>query len=255
MAWSVPLGVVKLFDKVSAISGSAHTGRALKAAKILNLVGTVRGAVTTVLLASSAVGGAVTVNNVRQDIVANQPNQSSRPAAVARNSPAPTPTPLTAAGLRSDAERRLRTALDQNASGADDLRKVSVLTVESTDALVAQTREKLQARFELALSQVDALLAIPSSSPGASGASASPRPSQSLSVVTVNSLVQVALGDMNGILFVATRTATTTPPVQTVRQTNPPTVAPTVVHTPAPTLVPTLPPRTASPTVRPTPTR
>ncbi len=243
---------MKLFDKVQAISGSAHTGRALKAAKILNLVGTVRGAVTTVLLASSAIGGAVTVNSVRQDIVANQPSQSTRPAAVSRTTPPPTPTPLTAAGLRSDAERRLRTALDQNASGADDLRKVSVLSVEATDALVAQAREKLQLRYELALGQIDALLAIPSSSPGAA---ASPRPSQSLSVVTVNSLVQVALGDMNGILFVATRTATTTPPVQTVRQTNPPTAAPTAVRTPTPTLVPTLPPRTASPTVRPTPTR
>ena len=243
---------MKLFDKVSAISGSAHTGRALKAAKILNLVGTVRGAVTTVLLASSAIGGAVTVNNVRQDIVASQPAQSSRPAAVTRTTPPPTPTPLTAAGLRSDAERRLRTALDQNASGADDLRKVSVLTVEATDALVAQAREKLQLRYELALSQIDALLATPSSSPDAS---ATPRPSQSLSVVTVNSLVQVALGDMNGILFVATRTATTTPPVQIVRPTNPPTAAPTAVRTPTPTLVPTLPPRTASPTVRPTPTR
>jgi len=240
---------LNIFEKVQAISGSAHTGRALKAAKILNLVGTVRGAVTTVLLASSAIGGAVTVNNVRQDIVAkDQVTQSSRPAAAVRTTAAPTPTPLTAAGLRADAERRLRTALDQNASGVDDLRKISVLSAEATDALVAQTREKLQARFDLAMSQVDVLLGI---SPVGATASASPRPSQSLSVVTVNSLVQVALGDMSGIMFVATRTATTTPPVQTVRQTNAPTPAPTVVHTATPTLTP----RTPSPTVKPTPTR
>jgi len=242
---------VNIFDKVQAISGSAHTGRALKAAKILNLVGTVRGAVTTVLLASSAIGGAVTVNNVRQDIVAkDQVTPSSRPAAAVRNTASPTPTPLTAAGLRSDAERRLRTALDQNASGVDDLRKVSVLSIEATDALVAQTREKLQVRFDLALSQIDVLLGI---SPLSSAATttASPRPSQSLSVVTVNSLVQVALGDMSGIVFVATRTATTTPPAQTVRQTIAPTVVPTVVHTATPTLAP----RTPSPTVKPTPTR
>lgn len=57
VAWSVACQVVNLFDKVQAISASAHTGRALKAAKVLNLVGTVRGAVTTVLLASSAICG------------------------------------------------------------------------------------------------------------------------------------------------------------------------------------------------------
>ena len=251
VAGSVPWGVVNLFDKVQAISGSAHTGRALKAAKLLNLVGTVRGAVTTVLLASSAIGGAVTVNNVRQDIVAkDQVTQSSRPAAAVRNTAAPSPTPLTAAGLRADAERRLRTALDQDASGVDDLRKVSVLSGEATDALVAQTREKLQARFDLALSQIDVLLGISPLSIAAT-TSASPRPSQSLSVVTVNSLVQVALGDMSGIVFVATRTATTTPPVQTIRQTNAPTPVPTVAHTAAPTLTP----RTPAPTVKPSPTR
>ncbi len=244
---------MNLFEKVLAISGSAHTGRALKAAKILNLVGTVRGAVTTVLLASSAIGGAVTVNNVRQDIAKDQPTQTNRAVVVARTTPPPTPTPLTAAGLRSDAERRLRTTLDQNASGAEDLRKVSVLSAEATDALVLQIREKLQARFDQALLQIDLLLAIPASSPGPSGASAAPRPSQSLSVVTVNSLVQLALGDMNGILFAGTRTATTVPPpVQTVRQTNAPTPAPTIVHPPTP--VPT-PVRTASPTVKPAPTR
>ena len=244
---------MNLFDKVQAISGSAHTGRALKAAKILNLVGTVRGAVTTVLLASSAIGGAVTVNNVRQDIAKDQPAQTNRAAAVARTTPPPTPTPLTAAGLRSDAERRLRTALDQDASGADDLRKVSVLGAEATDALVLQIREKLQARFDQAMAQIDLLLAIPSSSPGPFGTSAPPRPSQSLSIVTVNSLVQVALGDMNGILLVGTRTATTVPaPVQTARQPIAPTPAPTAARTPTP--VPT-PVRTASPTVKPAPTR
>ena len=247
MAASLPWGVVNIIEKVQAISGSAHTGRALKAAKVLNLVGTVRGAVTTVLLASSAIGGAVTVNNVRQDIVAkDQVTQSSRPAAAVRNTAAPTPTPLTAAGLRADAERRLRTALDQNASGVDDLRKVSVLSVGATDALVAQAREKLQARFDLALSQIDVLLGISPSGTAPTG-TGSPRPSQSLSVVTVNSLVQVALGDMSGIVFVATRTATTTPPVQTIRQTN----APTAVHTATPTPAP----RTPSPTVKPSPTR
>jgi hypothetical protein len=241
---------VKLIDRVQSLQASAHTGRALKAAKVLSLIGTVRGAVTTVLLASSAIGGAVTVNNVRQDITADKP--AATPARTAARTNAPTPTPLTAAGLRADSEKRLRLALDQNAGGADDLRKVSILSADATTALVALTREKLQARFDLAMTQIDHLLAEPSPSPGASG---SPVPSASLSVVTLNSLVQVALGDMNGILYNATRTATTAPPpVQTVRQTVAPTPvptpAPTVARTPAPTPV-----RTASPTVKPSPTR
>jgi len=93
-------------------------------------VGTVRGAVTTMLLASSAIGGAVTVNNVRQDIAKDQSAATPPPArvAAARATPSPTPTPLTAGGLRADAEKRLRAALDQNAQGADDLRKVSPAT-------------------------------------------------------------------------------------------------------------------------------
>ena len=99
---------MSIIDKVAALSSSANTGRALKAAKILNLVGTVRGAVTTVLLASSAIGGAVTVNNVRQDIAKDQSAATPPPAqvAAARATPSPTPTPLTAGGLRADAEKR-----------------------------------------------------------------------------------------------------------------------------------------------------
>lgn len=238
---------MKLADTVASVTSSAHTGRALKAAKFLNLVGTVRGAITTVLLASSAIGGAVTVNNVRQDITKDQANATPTAARVAgaKATTPPTPTPLTAVGLHSDAEKRLRLGLDQDAAGADDLRKVSVLSAGATDALVTQTRQKLQNRFDQALGQVDALLA-PASPPSAG----TPPPSPSLSVVAVNSLVQVALADMSGILFVATKTATTEPPplvIQTVR----PTVAPAPVRTPTPTQ----PTRTPSPTARPSPTR
>lgn len=240
---------MKLVEKVAALQSSAHTGRALKAAKVLNLIGTVRGAVTTVLLASSAIGGAVTVNNVRQDIVKDQAAPTATVRAAARTTPPPTPTPLTAAGLRSDAEKRLRTTLDQLVTGVEDVRKVSILGQSATDALVLQTRQKLQARFDLALSQIDQLLAAPSASPAAPG---TPQPSPSLSVVAVNALVQVALGDLNGILNVATRQATTEIPVVIV-QTPKPTVAPTpfpTAKTPLPTLT-----HTASPTVRPTATR
>jgi hypothetical protein len=251
------LTVVKIVDKVQAISataaGSAHTGRALKAAKVLNLIGTVRGAVTTVLLASSAIGGAVTVNNVRQDIADKPAATVAAAAPTARITPAPTPSPLTAAGLRSDADKRLQTQLAANAQAAEDLRKVTVLSLASIDALVLQTRQKLQARYELALSQIDELLKPPpSASPGTRE---TPRPTAGLSLVAVNALVQVALSDMSGMVFVATKTATTEPPpIQTVRQTLAPTpvptAAPTIVHTAVPTPV-----RTASPSIRPSPTR
>ena len=239
---------MKLTSWVSALSGSAHTGRALKAAKFLNLVGTVRGAITTVLLASSAIGGAVTVNNVRQDIAKDQPTPSAAHVAGPKTTPAPTPTPLTAAGLRADAQRRLQAGLDQDAQGADDLRKVSVLGASATDALVAQTRQKLQARFDQALTQIDALIAPPTAAP-----SGTAQPSAALSVVAVNSLVQVALTDMGGILVVATRQATEPVAIATPRPTLAPTVPPTPARTVTPT--PTQPPRTPSPTVRASPTR
>jgi hypothetical protein len=237
---------MKIGEKVAALSSSAHTGRALKAAKFLNLVGTVRGAVTTVLLASSAIGGAVTVNNVRQDIAKDQSTATANPARVAsaRTTPPPTPTPLTAAGLRADAQKRLQAGLDQVAQGADDLRKVSILTASATDALVAQTRQRLQARFDQAMTQVDELIAPATPAPVASAPS-----SPNLSVIAVNSLVQVALTDMGGILIVATRQATEPPATVTQRPTVAP--APTKTSTPAPTQ----PARTPSPTVRASPTR
>jgi hypothetical protein len=235
---------MSIVDKVAALSSSAHTVRALKAAKILNLVGTVRGAVTTVLLASSAIGGAVTVNNVRQDIVKDQA-AATPPARVAgpRATPSPTATPLTAAGLRADAEKRLRAALDQDAQGVDDLRKVSILGSSTTDALIAQARQKLQARFDQAITQVDALLAPASPSPAALA-----QPSPSLSVVAVNAIVQVALGDMNAVVFAATKQATEPVALVTPR----PTVAATPARTATP--VPTQ-PRTPVPTPKASPTR
>jgi hypothetical protein len=233
---------MKLIEKVTAISSSAHTGRALKAAKFLNLVGTVRGAITTVLLASSAIGGAVTVNNVRQDIAQSQAATTTSARPTNRATPPLTPTPLTAVGLKADAQKRLQTGLDQEAQAADDLRKVSILDVTATDALVAGTRQKLQARFDQALVQIDALLAVSTPAP-----SATPRPSASLSVVAVNSLVQVALGDMNGILFVATREATEPTTFVTAKPTIAPTPVPTPIKTPTPA------PRTPSPSPTKTP--
>lgn len=231
---------MKIADKVAAVAGSPHAGRALKAAKVLNLVGTVRGAVATALLASSAIGGAVTVNNVRQDLAAERAAPSGTPARAqsGRTTPAPTASPLTAAGVRADAERRLRLGLDQDAAAVEDLRTVSVLSAAATDALVLQTRQKLEARFDQALGQVDQLLAAASASPPAS---ASPRPSAAISVVAVNALVQVALNDMSALVVGATKVATTVAP-------------PIVAQSPRPTPAPAI--RTPSPTApRPLPTR
>ena len=246
---------MKLFDQVTKLSGSAHTGRALKAARVLNLIGTVRGAVTTVLLASSAIGGAVTVNNVRQDIVNDRPVATAAVrAAAARTTPPPTPTPLTPAGLRTDAEKRLQTSLTATAQAAEDLRKVTVLGAAAIDALVLQTRQKLQARYELALSQIDQLLQPVAA---ASPAGTTPAPSPSLSIVAVNALVQLALGDMNGIVVGATRVATTDAPTalsahSTIIPTTAPTPLPTVLRTATPTPTPI---HTPTPTVKPSPTR
>ncbi|GAC1492469.1 MAG: hypothetical protein NVS1B1_10190 [Candidatus Limnocylindrales bacterium] len=248
---------MKLFDRVTKISGSAHTGRALKAAKVLNLIGTVRGAVMTVLLASSAIGGAVTVNNVRQEIVEKQPAATQAAKAVARTPPPPPPTPLTATGLRADADKRLQTGLAAAARAAEDLRKVTVLSATAIDTLVLQTRQKLQARYELAMRQIDELV---KPAVEASPAPATPAPSAGLSIVAVNALVQLALGDMNGIVYAATRQATTdTPTALTTHPTAVPTSVPTIAPTPlstilrTPTPTATLPPRTPAPTLRPSP--
>ena len=52
---------MKVFGKLTTVAASRHTARAVKLTKIVNFVGTVRGAITTVLLATSAVGGAAIV--------------------------------------------------------------------------------------------------------------------------------------------------------------------------------------------------
>ena len=230
---------MKIVEKAAALAQSRHSGRALKAAKVLNLLGTVRGAVTTVLLAASAIGGAATVNSVRQDIVHDQP--TANPARLVRPSQQPSASPVTAAGLRADAERRLQTGLAANASAVDDLRKIAVLQGTALDALIDQAKQRLQARYESAVAQIGELLTPPSVAPTASSGP---------SIVSVNALVQVALGDMGGIVVVATRQATEPVAISTARPTVAPTVAPTPIRTPAPTPAP----HTPSPTLRPTAT-
>lgn len=221
---------MKIVDKASAIANSAHTGRALKVAKVLNLLGTVRGAVATVLLAASAIGvGTATVQTVQKDQAAGRSDQPAR--VVVRPSAPPTPTPLTAAGLKADADRRLQAAVAANAQAVDDLRKIAVFQGAPLDALINDTKARLQARYEQAITQVNELLT--------PAASAVPGPSPSLSVISVNAVVQVASNDMATLVVLATRQATE--PLVTPK----PTVAPTPIRT----VAPTLPPRTPSPTV------
>ncbi len=233
---------MRIVDKVASIASSRHTGRAMKFAKVLNAIGTIRGAVTTVLLGASVIGGALTVNTVRQDIA--QASAEPRHAAT----PRPTATAAPTVNVRADAEKRLQTALANNAQALDDLRKVAVIPGPRLDQLIDEGKQKLQARYELALAQIGELYGA-SPSPGRSG---SPAPSPG--AVAVNAIVQVAQGDMNTIVVIATRAATTEP---TARPTASPTASPTPTPVPTrpPTPVPTRSPVPPTTTPRASPTR
>lgn len=208
---------MKLGEKVARIAGSAHTGRAVRVVKVLNFASTVRGAITTVLLVASAIGGAATVNDLRHDLSART---------------SPTASPVTRAGLRADAQRKLLTALGADIQAADDLRKVAVIAGPRLDQLIADTKQKLEARYDQGLAQIDALLGPASPTPNPL---ASALPEGSPNAISAAALVQVIVNDLNVILVQATRAATEPTP------------------TPAP---PTVPPRTSPPlfTLRPTPT-
>jgi hypothetical protein len=277
---------MNLIHRAASIKASPHTGRAVKVVRVLNLVGTVRGALATALLAMSAIGGAATVNTVREDIAHDR--AAPRPT---QTRAAPTATPLTASALRADMQKRLDGALAADLQAIDDLRKIAVTSGPRLDQLVADTKQKLQARYEQGRGQLDALLgaaAAPAPStptaapttlitdglalyaPGDAQAappidsSPSPTPSApttapaSPSIVAANALLQVITSDMNQIVVQATRAATTEP-TPAPRQPTPPPA------TPAPTPSPrTTPPHTASPspsstartpTPKPSPTR
>ncbi len=205
------------------LAGSRHAGRAMKAAKVLSALGTIRGAVTTAAVIASAAGGLFTVQTVRGDLA----DHSARPT---RPGPSRSAAPsLDAASLVFDAQRRLQAALDSDNAAIDDLRKVAVIPPAQLDALIAEARSRLRARYDQAQAQIAQLVG-PSPSPGVSAA-----PTPSFSVVALNALVSVATADMSAIIFNATKVATTAP--ASVRPTLPPirTPTPTPLHTPTPT--------------------
>ncbi len=210
------------------LAQARHTGRAMKAARLLNAIGTIRGAITTVLLAASAVGGLATVNAVRTDFARDQ----DKAADSASPRPTPTRTPaVDAAGLRALYEGKLQQMLQANVTALDDLGKVAVISPSRLQAVVSDAKTKLQARYDQAIAQIAALTAAPSPTPGTSTPSASP-----FSVITLDALVRVAGSDMNTIVLTATRVATTTPtqaPATVAPKTPSPTQTP--VHTPTPT--------------------
>jgi hypothetical protein len=236
---------MRLANRAAGIAASPHAGRAVKVMRVLNLVGTVRGALTTVLLAVSAVGGAATVNTVRQDIA----NDSTHPRATQTpRSAAPTATPLTASGLRADIQKRLDATLAADTQAVDDLRKVAVFSGARLDQLVADTKQRLQARYDQGSAQLATLIdgsdpAAPSAAP--TGAPASP------AVTAAYALLQVITGDLNQIVVQATRAATE--PTAVPRPATPSPAPPTPAPTRAPTLTP-LPTRTPTPTPRPSST-
>jgi hypothetical protein len=248
---------MKLANRAAGIAASPHAGRAVKVVRILNLVGTVRGALTTVLLAVSAIGGAATVNTVRQDIA----NDSAHPRVTqAPRSAAPTATPLTASGLRADVQKRLDATLAADTQAVDDLRKVAVISGARLDQLVADTKQRLQTRYEQGSAQLATLIggsdpAAPSSAPTAG--SDPPAPSSaptaapaSPSVTAAYALLQVITGDLNQIVVQATRAATEPTPVP--RPVTPSPAPATPLPTRAPTLTPV---PTRTPTPHPSPTR
>ncbi len=216
---------------LARLAGSRHAGLAMKVARVLSALGTIRGAVTTVVLIASASGGIFTVQTVRSDLAAPRP---TRPAPTQTASPSIDPSSLVL-----DAERRLQNALDNNNAAVDDLRKVAVLPPAQLDALIAEAKAKLQARYSLALTQINQLVG------PTPPAATSPTPTPGFSVITLNTLVSVAMSDLSAIVFTATKVATS--PFATPRPTATPlptrTPSPTPVHTPTP-----LPIKTATPT-------
>ena len=237
---------MRLFDRLASLRAAPATGHAHTALKVLNFVGTVRGAVTTVLLTVSAIGGgAATVQAVRHETA----ERTAAPTATATRTIAPTPTRQTAASIFSDIKTRLDATLANDAQAAEDLRKVAVFSGPRLDQLVAETRQKLQDRYDTGIAQLQTLLGLSSASPSApapSGTSAaSPSPA---SIITANALATVITTDLNTIVVLATRAATEPTPVPRPATTAPVTPAPTVRTLP-PTPVPT-PSRSPSPSPR-----
>ncbi len=219
---------------VKKVAGSRHTATAVRTAKVLSLLGTIRGAVATVVLIASAAGGVFTVQTVRSDIAADHSPRPTRQPATA----SPTINP---SALVQDAQQRLRNALDSDEVALDDIRKIAVLPAAQLNILISEGKAKLEARYRTGLDQIAKLTeATPTPGPAETPAAA-----PSFSVVALNALVAAAISDMNGIVFGATKVATGPTPRPTIAPTPPPsrTPPPTPFRTPTPT-----PPHTPTPT-------
>jgi hypothetical protein len=191
---------VSVINRLVAVAGSRHLGRATRAARVLNFVGTIRGVATTALVLSGAAGGAATINTVRQDL-AGPPDppaaQHARPSA----------TPPSAAALRATAEGKLRAALASDSAATEELRKIAVVSGAPLDALLADAKRQMQLRYDRGLAQL-ILLVGPANPPG-SESSASPVNASTLLVI--NALVQIIADDLTAIVVRTTQTATGQP--------------------------------------------
>jgi hypothetical protein len=190
------------------------------------------------------IGGAATVNTVRQDIA-----NDSTPSRVTQTprSAAPTATPLTASGLRADIQKRLDATLAADTQAVEDLRRVAVFSGDRLDQLVSETKQRLQARYEQGSIQLAALIEGSDAAAVSSAPTAAPR---SPSVTAAYALLQVITGDLNQIVVQATRAATEPTPVP--RPVTPSPAPATPLPTRAPTLTPV---PTRTPTPHPSPTR
>jgi hypothetical protein len=241
------LNVLKSLKPLRNLAQSRHAGKAAKAVRILNTLGTIRGALTTVVLATTALTGAFTVQTVRSDMAADRSAAPTATPAPASRAPV-----LDAASLRIDSERRLLDVLRNDEAALDGLRAITVLSPAAFDALIAEAKTRLHARYDMGIVQIEELAPLWSGPPPwTSALTPSPRPSPS--VIALNAIVTVAAADMNQIVVATTRVATaapTAPPPSPRKTTPPPTPAPTPTRSPAPT-----PTRTAvpSPTKTPTP--
>jgi hypothetical protein len=182
---------MRLVAHLAALAESRHVGQATKAARVLNFVGTIRGAVTTVLVLTSAAGGVATVNTVRQEIAAG--DQAAIQATL------PTPSPATSAPFRV-AQAKLQAALAANIAATEELRKVSSLSGAPLDQVIAAAKKQMQVRYDRGLAQLVLII-------GPSQAAASDLAPAASTVLLMDAVAQVIADDISAILVRTTEVA------------------------------------------------
>jgi hypothetical protein len=180
---------VNVVTQLTGLAGSSFAKRTFMGARALSFVATAKGAVAAVLL---VVGGTATVNTVREELA----QQAEQHAAAAVTKAA---APLSVTVVRTRTETTLKASLAKYERAADDLRKVSLRSAARTDELVADTKQKLQTRYEAGLALVDSLLAVPL-------VAADSPPSDSVLLV-LDALLQIITDDLHSIVVSATYVA------------------------------------------------